>query len=440
MNTKGLFRLCIVSILAVLVLLAIALAGEPAAASPAAYDYSWTDDFNSPYPHPLWSWVRQDAAHWSLSASPGNLRIITQAGGVYGTQNNQKNILIALAPARDFEMSTRVTFFPTQNFQYAGIQVYQDDDNYIQLNWAYVISGTVVDLDREIGGTVTNIQVPAPAVATLYLKLERTGNQYTGYYSTNGSTWTEVGLHTAVLYGAKVSLAAANNDPAAEIPADFDWFKLEANFASFFSSSTDNFNAPPLDARWTWVNENPAGWSLTANPGHLRIITNNGTMGTENFLTQPAPLGDFSITTHELFTPVSDFQIASLVLFQDESNNMQLGRAYCSNPVPDCTAGNGIYFDFGSGGTLVENFATSVSEEDHAYLKIERTGDIYSGYYSGDGSDWQLIGRHKPATPFNPLFIGLTADQDFSQVHTPADFDSFTLTTNTAVFIPLVKR
>ena len=441
MKAVALMRLRPVIILVTLVMITPAPVGYQPSVKANTYGYTWTDEFNSSNLHPLWSWVREDAAHWSLNAAPGNLRIITQEGGVITDGNDQNNLLVAEAPVGDFQISTKVTFNPTANFQYAAVQVYQDDDNFVQLNWAYVISGTTINLDKEIGGTITGIQVPAPAASTIFLRIERLGNVYTGYYSTTGSAWTQVSQHTASLSNPKVSLAAANNwSGAAEIPADFDWFKLEANFADFYCTNSDAFSSTTLDSRWMWMNENTNTWSLTERPGFLRILSDNGYVGDENLLYQPVPIGDFSISTHEIFTPTTDFNIASLVIYQDSDNLLQLGRAYCSNTPPECTGENGIYFDFFNGGSFSGNFPTSVPEAGEAYLKIERLGQTYSAYYSGDGASWQLIGRHKPGSPFAPTIFGLTAAQDFSNLQTPADFDFFEESHNASVFLPLVRR
>ena len=38
----------------------------------------------------------------------------------------------------------------------------------------------------------------------------------------------------------------------------------------------DNFDGEPLNTRWSWVRENPTYWSLTANPGFIRLVTRGG--------------------------------------------------------------------------------------------------------------------------------------------------------------------
>ena len=38
----------------------------------------------------------------------------------------------------------------------------------------------------------------------------------------------------------------------------------------------DDFDSPTLAPRWFWVREEPSHWSLSANPGYLRITTQAG--------------------------------------------------------------------------------------------------------------------------------------------------------------------
>ena len=336
----------------------------PIPSSAAVYDYFWRDDFATSTLHPLWSWVREDPTHWSLTDNPDVLRITTQTGGIYGVGNDQRNILITDAPSGDFQITTKVTFEPSVNFQYAAIQVYQNDDNYIQLNRAYA-NGDTVNFDKEIGGLPSNIQT-VEAATTIWLRITRELNTYSAFTSTDGAAWTPVGQYTAALTNAKIGLTAANNlDSVPEIPADFEYFELEANFPSFGLAHIDDFAAAALHPAWSWINEDAAFWSLTDRPGFMRLTTYNGATVDKNLLVQDAPLGTYAITTRLLFTPSSNFQIGGLVVYGASDNLLMFGRAYCDLGIPVCV-GNGIYFDNIDGGGFGENFATVVPDPGEA--------------------------------------------------------------------------
>ena len=228
-------RLSFAIAVALLLLLAFALllASETRLVAATPYDYAWMDDFGSSSLHPLWSWVREDATNWSLTDRPGFMRITTQTGGVFGPGGDQKNLLLTEAPSGDFRITTKVTITPTENFRFAALQVYQDDDNYIQINRAYA-NGDTLNFDLEVGGVVTSTQIVESAT-TLYLRVVKEGNNYSGYYSTNGTDWTEVGQHAAALASPKVGIGAANNlSGVSEVPADFDFFEVAANYQKVF--------------------------------------------------------------------------------------------------------------------------------------------------------------------------------------------------------------
>jgi beta-xylosidase len=195
------------------------------ASDQARYNSAWTDNFESSALDPRWSWEREDPTHWSLSARPGYLRIITQTGGIYESTEKQKNLLLMPAPKGDFRIVTKCTINPTENFQYAGLMVYQGRNNYVQINRAFT-DGNSFNFDIETNGAPINKRVLATAT-TFYLRITKHGETYTGDYSLDGEAWTTVGQGTASLVDPKVGICAANNLPGKpQIAADFDLFTL----------------------------------------------------------------------------------------------------------------------------------------------------------------------------------------------------------------------
>jgi beta-xylosidase len=197
---------------------------------------------------------------------------------------------------------------------------------------------------------------------------------------------------------------------------------------------TDNFDGPPLNSRWSWMNEDPTHWSLTENPGFLRIITQQQY---NNYLVQNAPLGDYEIETHVFITPTENFQQGGLGIYLDDNNHLSLMRAYCGY-IPPCV-GNAVYFDVIEGG-VASNYMLTTTLQAEIWLKIVRQGDVYSGYASENGTDWTEVGA--PTVGFTPDKIGLRAGNNGQPVgEIPADFDYFMLVDHTyRVWIPLVAR
>jgi regulation of enolase protein 1 (concanavalin A-like superfamily) len=193
---------------------------------------TWADGFASPLLGPRWWWVREDAAHWSLTESPGFLRITTQAGSLHWADNTLRNVLLRTPPAGDFELRVRLAFTPTQNFQAAGLVVYGDDDRVLTLGRAFcdlappVCAGSGLYFDLEEGGTAVGSNYAlSTAAGETYLRLVRRGPAYTASFSTDGLAWTAVGTHTVSSDFAPAAIglfAGGSPQQAGDIPADFD--------------------------------------------------------------------------------------------------------------------------------------------------------------------------------------------------------------------------
>jgi beta-xylosidase len=175
---------------------------------------------------------------------------------------------------------------------------------------------------------------------------------------------------------------------------------------------------------WGWVREDPTHWNLTDVSGSVRIILQPGGLNTaNNLLLREAPAGNFEMATLVRFTPTSNFQFAGLLIYQDDSNAIQFGRAFCN--APDVCVGNGIYFDNIQHGEFSgSNYATATANPSQAYLRLRREGTTYTGYHSEDGTNWTVIGQH--TSNLTPLRVGLIAAQA-SEAEITADFDYFTI-------------
>ena len=176
---------------------------------------------------------------------------------------------------------------------------------------------------------------------------------------------------------------------------------------------------------WTWLEEDPSKWSLSAVDGSLQILASDasfdGPYTPLNILLREAPTGNFEITTSVQFTPTSDFQFAGLVVLQDPKNVLQFGHAFCD--VVNACVGDGIYFDdFENGSVSGTNYAAPFHGK-LIYLRLKRQGNTYTAYYSEDGENWIKLGEH--SRDFSQVRVGLVADQASTGI--PAVFDYFTM-------------
>lgn len=203
---------------------------------------------------------------------------------------------------------------------------------------------------------------------------------------------------------------------------------------------TDDFNSDSLNDPWRWIRETPSHWSLTARPGFLRLTTQQTFSNINNLLVQDVPSGDYEIQIRLIFTPTENFQIAGLLIYQDDGNWLTLGRAFCDLPPPMCV-NNGLYFDRVEGGDLVgSNYAMTTPVQEETYLRLQRQGAIYTGSVSFDGSAWTPVGVH--TATIRPTKIGLKCSNQIQGAgEIPADFDFFTLIDDSSrLFLPLTFK
>jgi beta-xylosidase len=183
----------------------------------------------------------------------------------------------------------------------------------------------------------------------------------------------------------------------------------------------DDFNSEFLPG-WSWIRENDTLWSLDAEPGFLRIVL-TADNPPRNLLVRDIKYQNFQIMTHVRFKPTSNFQFAGLLVYLDDKTMLGFGRAFCN--LPNTCVGNGIYFDaVQNGKTVGGNFSTATPIQDEAYLRMDKNGTKFTGYYSDNGTDWIMIGEHE-LSMIDPK-VGLIATNSHI-VGMTAYFDYFTL-------------
>ena len=93
----------------------------------------YSQDFTGTSLAPQWSWVRENGADWSLTTDPGTLTIDAVNGDLWQTVNTAQNLLVEKAPPGDFVAEAKLALRPDQNYEQAGLLLYQDDDHYFRL-------------------------------------------------------------------------------------------------------------------------------------------------------------------------------------------------------------------------------------------------------------------------------------------------------------------
>jgi len=221
--------------------------------------------------------VRPDAS--GLRVAGGKLEIDTTPTDIYGTGNTDvPNIVLQDQPAGDWTVETKVdgsTF--DQQYQQGGLILYGDDDNYVKLDFvtrnqpgAAVVRE--LELRSEAGAAVLN---PQPGVGGLsqgvwWLRLTKAGTTFTGSYSADGVTWTELTekVTNPGLADAKVGLFALGAGQQSSATATFEHFKVVGPAAEPLTVSGSIDPASPSGANGWWT-----------GPVTLTVATSGGAVG-----------------------------------------------------------------------------------------------------------------------------------------------------------------
>jgi hypothetical protein len=195
----------------------------------------------------------------------------------------------------DFSMYTYVALEPDMNFQFSGLVIYGNNNNFVQLGRAYcgvdgICVGNGIYFDAIFDGSFSGSNYGASIVSpsAVFLRLDRTGDNLDGFYSEDGSNWIYMGSHTLPA-GFQISGVGltASQDSSKSVPdkaSDFDFFMLsDPNVTEDFYGS--------MGAGWVWVNENPNYWNLSDTLGYLRIYNSTGSTGDQNMLVKTVGSG-----------------------------------------------------------------------------------------------------------------------------------------------------
>jgi regulation of enolase protein 1 (concanavalin A-like superfamily) len=187
------------------------------------------------------------------------------------------------------------------------------------------------------------------------------------------------------------------------------------------SGFCDDFSAPVLNSGWHWVDPlGDSSYSLTANPGHLRLFTpdNNHDLYPYANLNAPRVLqyinGDFVVTTKVTINPQYNYQGAGLLIWQNVNNFVRLERTLVD--------GVDMWFNIGGNhaGIQIPYFNQSV------YLRFQRSGSSITASYSTSGLSWTTVST-VDFPSVSTLQVGLSLTNQWQNNPIWADFDYFGL-------------
>ena len=234
------------------------------------------------------------------------------------------------------------------------------------------------------------------------LELVRSGNVFTAYDSTNGgSTWNQIGSVTIAMNSTVNVGLAATADTGSSLSTD-TFTNLSILPGTFIDT---NIGAPNRVGDAAATNNSS---TLNIGGGGAGIT---GTSDQFNFASQSLT-GDGSI--------IADFQsmtsttslAAAGIMFR---NDTTAGAAFAM--IAETTAG-GLTFEWrSSAGATAQS--VSLAAANAPWIKLLRTGNSFSAYYSTDDTNWSQIGAAQTVTMGSTALVGtaVTAGDNTGQLN-----------------------
>lgn len=263
-----------------IVLAAFAL---PMMASFASGQTLSSDDFNQfNLNRNVWTIVDplNDASFTLTGTNTTNARIsIAVPGGVahdlYTSGNNAPRIL-QNASDTDFSVTAKFESAVSSSYQIQGILVEQTPGNFLRFDF-YSDGGSTRMYAASINGGVftqiADLAVGANNIQPLFMRLERSGNDWKQVVSFDGTTWTDSSAFSHAITVAKVGVYAGNADPGSGAPAHTALIDFFQNNASPLTAEDGNSSVPDTLApypyskvatptsssiQFTWKTDEPA--------------------------------------------------------------------------------------------------------------------------------------------------------------------------------------
>ncbi|MBV9685303.1 MAG: glycoside hydrolase family 3 C-terminal domain-containing protein [Solirubrobacterales bacterium] len=195
-----------------------------------------SDEFSGTSVGPQWTWIRQDPAAEQVSG--GALTITPEQGDLGGTNPPARNILLQPALG-NWAMVSKLTFSTAPHVanQQGGLIAYQDDANWLKIDWEYSngtaeLAETTSDNQNVSGTQTTQVLTTIPTAGllsanTVWLAMQKIGARYITYYSTDGVHFTPIYNVGASLSNVKVGLFAWNGPATnSDLKVSFQHFRI----------------------------------------------------------------------------------------------------------------------------------------------------------------------------------------------------------------------
>lgn len=173
-------------------------------------------------------WRTADDAE--ITVADGSLVLPVTDGDINEAETGPISYLGQATPDGEWEIETKITLDHTREWQYGGLMLHADDDNYVRVSYtASSPDNRYLEFQSETDGSrdwyANEVAVPGDP-DTVYLRLTSDGSQLTAAYSVDGDEWTELDGAAPLLEGTTIGPVAAGDTGEREVNAYVDYFRV----------------------------------------------------------------------------------------------------------------------------------------------------------------------------------------------------------------------
>jgi hypothetical protein len=271
-----------------------------------------SDDFNAGVLNPAWSFV-DPSGNGSYALLNGQLHLSLPAGQSHDnwTSGIVSPRMMQTVSDPDFDLEVRFESMVSDRYQMQGILVEETNLRFLRFDFYSAGNGVRVYIATIADGVVTthaNIAISSTASDDLYMRVSRTGTQWTADYSIDGAAWIPATSFTSDVAANGVGLAVANFASSGSAPA-------HTLIADYFLATTTGVNSPPLaDAGADLLVVDTDG-----NGAETIVLDGSGSVDVDGSIVQyewyendqliaigPAPAVSLGLGSHDLTLIVTD--------------------------------------------------------------------------------------------------------------------------------------
>jgi len=351
----------------------------------------------TPLAGPPSPWVQQDIGSgiWTGAADSINGMFMVSGSGVVWNSTDTKFHFVYQQVSGDAEIVARVSAIQnTDAWAKSGVMIRES----LAANSANVftalspVNGAFLQYRSATGGSSNNL-APVTGAAPYWVKLVRSGNNFTGYASSDGTTWVQVGSATVNMASiAYIGLAVSSNNSNLICTSTLDNVAVSPNPTPSPWSQVDiGTNYQPGTASFS-----NGAWTVRANSTD---IWNNP--DGFHFVYQPWT-GDADVIVR--VTSVQDtgaWPKAGIMIRETLTSNST--HVFCEVSPEN----NGVNFQYragtgsgGAGGGSIPGVTTPY------WCRLIRRGNTFWAYASADGTSWTILGSHS-ITMAASVYVGL---------------------------------